>query len=212
MNINWGKLKSQDRVKDIGRPWSFKELNALHNLKIPACYVRGGILTTEDYKKTLLLEKKEGKNLKMLSSAELSNYAARLGIDIIDEMSIVAIRELIREVMEENDLHTLDDIKAFERKRLEKLDKEIAEIKGDEENETVKEDVDSIDEDESEGDAEDNEEEKIEEDDEEDEEDDAEEDDEEDDEESTSEDYKESSSETAKKRRAKRRKKRKKKK
>ena len=54
--INWGKLLAQGRVKAVGIPWSTEESNAIYKLKIPACYVRQGILTLEDYEQA----KKEG--------------------------------------------------------------------------------------------------------------------------------------------------------
>jgi len=55
--IDWGKLVAQGRAKAIGVSWNEEELKAIYALKIPAEYVREGILTTEDYQNALAGEK-----------------------------------------------------------------------------------------------------------------------------------------------------------
>jgi len=61
--INWAKLKAEGRAKDIGISWSEEELKAVYTEKIPADYVRKGILTVEQYTEALELEEKSGKSL-----------------------------------------------------------------------------------------------------------------------------------------------------
>ena len=54
---NWSLLYSQGRCKNIGIPWSEKESHAVYILRIPADYVRRGILTLEDYQETVTKDK-----------------------------------------------------------------------------------------------------------------------------------------------------------
>lgn len=61
--INYARLKAQGRVKDIGVPWNEAELKAIYKLKIPADYVRDGILTLEDYEDAVREEKETSKPL-----------------------------------------------------------------------------------------------------------------------------------------------------
>jgi hypothetical protein len=77
---NWGKLYREGRVKAIGVPFNDKELEALHKLEIPAEYVRDGILSKEDYEKTLAADEKKGRPLTRMSRQELLNRATELDI------------------------------------------------------------------------------------------------------------------------------------
>lgn len=91
--IDWAKLVEQGRAKAIGVPWSEEELKAVYQLKIPAEYVRQGILTLEDYQKELEKEKEiivKGKELPLekLKKDELVKKARELGINIVDEKAI----------------------------------------------------------------------------------------------------------------------------
>lgn len=70
--INWGKLKFQNRVKDVGIPWNEEETKAIYELKIPADYVRKGVLTLKDYEKM--------KNEPIMSKEEVMAEAEKLGI------------------------------------------------------------------------------------------------------------------------------------
>lgn len=99
---NWGKLKAQGRVKDVGLPWSAEEAKALA-AGVPADYVRRGALTVEDYE-TLVAEdakaeEKTGvKPVAAMNTAELRARCEKLGItgftaDAPDEV----LRNLISE-------------------------------------------------------------------------------------------------------------------
>ena len=61
------QLASQDDLEVLNPT----ELTALHKYKIPAAYVRGGILEVGEYKKELKREKKRGKSLEMLSNLKI---------------------------------------------------------------------------------------------------------------------------------------------
>ncbi len=50
-SIDWAKLVAQGRAKAYGVSWTEEEAKAVFHLKIPADYVRKGILTLEDYEK-----------------------------------------------------------------------------------------------------------------------------------------------------------------
>jgi hypothetical protein len=56
--INWARLYSQGRCKDIGIAWTPEEHNAVLKLNIPPAYVRQGILTAEAYQAKLKEETK----------------------------------------------------------------------------------------------------------------------------------------------------------
>ena len=80
--LNWGKLVAQGRAKDVGISWSTEERNAIHILKIPADYVRDGIITLDDYSKALEKEARDGKPLDRESREELEAKAIELGVAI----------------------------------------------------------------------------------------------------------------------------------
>ena len=62
--VNWAKLKAEGRCKEIGVPWNEKELEAIYKLKIPAEYVRKGILDKDEYEETTLKIKGDDELLK----------------------------------------------------------------------------------------------------------------------------------------------------
>ena len=60
--LDWGFLVAHNQAKAYGVSWSDEELHAGFQLKIPADYVRNGILTLEDYqaaKQSVDMEEKE---------------------------------------------------------------------------------------------------------------------------------------------------------
>lgn len=95
-NINDAKLVAQGRMKAIGIPWNEEELKAIYQLKIPADYVRQGILTVEDYQKQKAEQEKTGeKPLYAKSIRELMKIAEGLKIKFLPSVN----REtLIREI------------------------------------------------------------------------------------------------------------------
>ena len=79
--VDWAKLLSKDRVKAVGISWSKEEQEAIYVKKIPANYVRQGILTVEDYKKELERDKKVKElPLEKMKKAELVKKAKKLGV------------------------------------------------------------------------------------------------------------------------------------
>lgn len=93
--INWGKLYSQGRVKDVGVPWNEEESKALYELKIPAEYVRSGITSLHAYTKQLEKEAKEGKSIEVLSRDSLISKAKELGLDFTPEATNDTLVKLI---------------------------------------------------------------------------------------------------------------------
>jgi len=94
---NWVKLVNEGRAKDFGVPWSDEELNALYKLKVPAEYVREGVLTTEDYAKALEKEVREGKkSLNHSSAEELMAQAIKLGVKVTPDASKDALIKAIK--------------------------------------------------------------------------------------------------------------------
>jgi len=80
-HIDWGRLKAQGRVKDIGIPWSTEEMDAIYKLAIPAEFVREGCLTREAYNKAFETEKNlTTKPLKRLTVEELQTVAKKRNI------------------------------------------------------------------------------------------------------------------------------------
>ena len=90
MNVNWAKLAAQNRVKAVGIPWTPEEANAIYNLKIPADYVRKGILTLEDYEEAQKAGIKEP-----ISKSDLEKEAKELGISFTPDVTPEALREEI---------------------------------------------------------------------------------------------------------------------
>ena len=77
MSLHWGKLVENGRAKAVGVPWNEEELHARIVLKIPAEYVRDGILTKEAYEKTI---KSGDKPIFVMTKLELTAMANRLKI------------------------------------------------------------------------------------------------------------------------------------
>lgn len=95
MSLNWPQLVAQGRAKDIGIPWSEEELHARFQLKIPAEYVREGVLTTEEY------EKRKGKGgVTVIDRRHLEAKAKELGIDFAPEASDSALEKAIKKAEE----------------------------------------------------------------------------------------------------------------
>jgi len=88
--IDWAKLVSQGRAKDIGIPWTEEEVRAVFILKIPAEYVRKGILTLEAY------EKVKG-SISDKSKEELMAEAKKEGIAITPEATKESLKKVIAE-------------------------------------------------------------------------------------------------------------------
>ena len=88
--VDWAKLSAQNRVKAVGIPWTPEEANAIYNLKIPADYVRKGILTLKDYEKAKAsgIEKPKKKE-------ELEKEAKELEISFTPDVTPEALREEI---------------------------------------------------------------------------------------------------------------------
>ncbi len=80
---DWGTLVSQNRAKSIGVAWSEEELHALHELKIPAEYVRGGCTTLTAYEKAI--GQGEEKKSQYMKKEELLVKVKELGIEISED-------------------------------------------------------------------------------------------------------------------------------
>lgn len=76
--INWAKLKAQNRVKDIGIPWTEVEARAVFKLRIPADYVRKGVLTVKEYNKV--------KREPIKTKEEIVQEAEKLGVNFVPEV------------------------------------------------------------------------------------------------------------------------------
>lgn len=101
--INWGRLRQQDRVKEVGVPWSPEESRAVHILKVPADSVRKGCLTMEDHEKLVAKEteqvEKTGKvPLKSLKKADLLDLCVEHEIMVTEEATNATLVELLLEV------------------------------------------------------------------------------------------------------------------
>jgi len=88
-NIDWARLVNQGRAKAIGVPWTKEEGEAVFILRIPAEYVRQGILTLEAYEKAKIgaapLKNKEA----------LLKEAKELGIAVTPDATIESLKEVI---------------------------------------------------------------------------------------------------------------------
>lgn len=103
---NWGKLKAQGRVKDVGLPWNADEANAIA-AGVPADYVRRGALTVEDFEKMAKADAGAAvKPLEAMNTAELLSEAKAMGVDgftpdIPDDVLRKLVDEARGEVVEE---------------------------------------------------------------------------------------------------------------
>lgn len=89
--IDWAKLVSQGRAKDMGIPWTEDELKAIYEYKIDPDDVRAGILTPEDKvradKKDAELKSQGKVNYERMKKSELEKLAKGLGIEF-ESMSV----------------------------------------------------------------------------------------------------------------------------
>lgn len=82
----WERLVHQGRAKAHGVPWNDEELHAVYELKIPAEYVRKGILTLEEYELELVnasreTESEKKKSLNQMNKEDLAALADELDIE-----------------------------------------------------------------------------------------------------------------------------------
>lgn len=89
-SINWGRLREQGRVKEIGIPWTNEEANAVFKLGVPADSVRRGCLTMEDHNALLDKDKKDFEKtgtvyIRYLSKEKLLKLCAKYNIPATDE-------------------------------------------------------------------------------------------------------------------------------
>ena len=97
MGVNWNALLAQDRCRAIGVAWTEEEQVAIKDLKIPADYVRNGILTKEAYEAQLAKHKASGsKPTTYLSKKEVQAEAKALGIEFTDETTRPELLELLQ--------------------------------------------------------------------------------------------------------------------
>ncbi len=97
LSVDWAKMVAQGRAKDIGVSWSEEEVRAVYILKIPAEYVRKGILTVEAYQAALSGKKDIVDPYLKLSQKKLVEMARGLGIEATPEASKETLVRLIRE-------------------------------------------------------------------------------------------------------------------
>ncbi len=92
MSVNWSRLYESGRCKAVGVPWNADEAYAALNLRIPAKYVREGILTVEEYEKVKKEEEpKKGKE-------ELFNEAKEMGSTVVPSASTEALEKEIEDL------------------------------------------------------------------------------------------------------------------
>lgn len=105
-NPDWGKLFQQGRCKALGVPWTEEELKARYELKIPAEFVRKGILTIEEYQAELGGIKKEDQNkpLHKMSKEELVALAEQLGLKVEDGTHRMTVISMITNLNKKSDL------------------------------------------------------------------------------------------------------------
>lgn len=114
MGCNWGALLAQDRCKAIGVPWTEIELHAIHQLNIPADFVRNGVITLEEYSKTQSMlddcvSSGKDKPLTYYKKAELVKKAGELGIPVVPEATRADLILLIQSKLpKENPAESLD--------------------------------------------------------------------------------------------------------
>lgn len=105
---NWTKLVEQGRAKAYGVSWTSEELVALHELKIPADYVRNGVLTKEDYEKEKAKVEAHvvstgEKPLTHMKQAELLVLAKEIGLEVTNEAKRFELIHLITVAREKQD-------------------------------------------------------------------------------------------------------------
>ena len=105
-DINYANLVAQGRAKAIGVPWSDEENHAIYTLKIPADFVREGVVTLEAYEKAQSKDKKfeeetGEKPLNKMSKTELQAKADELGLQYTPSVTVAALREIITNKLNE---------------------------------------------------------------------------------------------------------------
>jgi len=99
----WERLVSNGRAKAHGIPWSVEEQHAVFELKIPAEFVRKGVLTLEEYEIELLEDSRQTdsekkKTLNKMERENLALLADELGIEY-DPRTVTRL-ELIKSIKE----------------------------------------------------------------------------------------------------------------
>lgn len=95
--LNWTKLYATGRCKAIGIHWTDEERNAVFILRIPAEYVREGVITLEDYQKALREEADTGKKpLERREMSELLELAEKFEIKISPDVTKGVLVEEIK--------------------------------------------------------------------------------------------------------------------
>jgi hypothetical protein len=94
MAIEWAKLVAQGRAKAFGVSWTEEEARAVSILKIPAEFVRQGILTLDAYEKA-----KIGAAPSKDKEA-LMKEAKELGIAVTPDATVESLKEVIAAVKE----------------------------------------------------------------------------------------------------------------
>ena len=97
MSINWANLVTKGRAKAIGIPWSDEEAHAIYELKIPAEYVRDGILTLEAYEKAKAKDEKKGAPTSRQTRKQLEKAAKQLKIAFTPEVDDVTLAAAIKQ-------------------------------------------------------------------------------------------------------------------
>ena len=97
---NWALVYAQGRCKAIGVPWSEEEAHAALVLKIPAEYVRQGVLTWEDYEKAKSknaesIERTKKIPLIQLRRNQLVALCANKGINVSEEVTRPVMIEML---------------------------------------------------------------------------------------------------------------------
>ena len=82
MTINWANLIKKDRVKAFGVPWTEEEAQAVFTFKIPAAYVRSGVLTVEAYEEAKAKDEKAGTTIERLPTGETVRAGDEGGVSL----------------------------------------------------------------------------------------------------------------------------------
>ena len=98
--VDWPRLVTQGRAKNIGIPWNEKESHAVYVLHIPVEFVRKGCLTQEKYEKMKAEESEKVEStgripLSALRKAQLLQIVLDKGLTATDD----ATKEILIEVL-----------------------------------------------------------------------------------------------------------------
>lgn len=94
--IDWPKLMTQGRCKNIGVSWSEKEANAVYNLHIPAEFVRKGCLTVEKYEK---MKSDEAEKIATTGRVPLTALRKAQILDMVLNKGLTATEEATKETL-----------------------------------------------------------------------------------------------------------------